>query len=220
MDEKIATIKTWLGTGSINIFGLPFSGKDTVGVRLAEVLGARFLSAGMILRDAAQNDLELGREMAQGKLADTQKFRDIILPYFSRDDLRDSALVLSSVGRWDGEETDVIASAAAANHPIKAALLLNISEAEVFNRWVSLKDNTSDPRGLRSDDRDEATIRERLDEFHVKTMPVILTYRSMDLLVSVFAHASKDQVFENVIDALYDKAVEKEDREVLFTEAE
>ena len=51
-------------------------------------------------------------------------------------------------------------------------------------------------------------------------MPVILTYRSMDLLVSVFAHASKDQVFENVIDALYDKAVEKEEREVLFTEAE
>ena len=30
MEEKITVIKQWLGTGSINVFGLPFSGKDTV----------------------------------------------------------------------------------------------------------------------------------------------------------------------------------------------
>ena len=220
MEEKIAVIKEWLGTGSINIFGLPFSGKDTVGVRLAEVLGARFLSSGMILRAAAEEDLELGREMTSGKLADTQKFRDIVLPYFSRDDLRDSALILSSVGRWKGEERDVIEAAATSNHAIKAALLLNISEAEVFNRWVALHESANDPRGLRSDDRDESTIHERLDEFHTKTMPVIMTYRSLDLLVSVFAHATKDQVFENVIDALYDKATQEQERDITFTEAE
>ena len=50
MDDKIETIKAWLGTGSINIFGLPMSGKDTQGIKLAETLGAKFLSSGMIIR--------------------------------------------------------------------------------------------------------------------------------------------------------------------------
>ena len=54
MEEKIAKIKEWLGTGSINIFGLPMSGKDTVGIRLAEALGARFLSSGIIIRAMEQ----------------------------------------------------------------------------------------------------------------------------------------------------------------------
>ena len=44
-EEKINTIKSWLGTGSINIFGLPMSGKDTQGLRLAEAL-RRHLAAG------------------------------------------------------------------------------------------------------------------------------------------------------------------------------
>ena len=50
MEEQLQKIKTWLGTGSINIFGLPMSGKDTVGIRLAERLGAKFLSSGIIVR--------------------------------------------------------------------------------------------------------------------------------------------------------------------------
>ena len=50
MEEKIETIKEWLGTGSINIFGLPMSGKDTQGIKLAETLGAKFLSSGLIIR--------------------------------------------------------------------------------------------------------------------------------------------------------------------------
>ena len=57
MDEKLQFIKTWLKTGSINIFGLPMSGKDTVGVRLAEDLGARFLSSGMIIRAMEEDTL-------------------------------------------------------------------------------------------------------------------------------------------------------------------
>ena len=50
IEEKISKIKEWLGRGSINIFGLPMSGKDTQGVKLAETLGAKFLSSGMIIR--------------------------------------------------------------------------------------------------------------------------------------------------------------------------
>ena len=50
MEAKIELIKAWLGTGSINIFGLPMSGKDTQGLKLAEALDAKFLSSGLIIR--------------------------------------------------------------------------------------------------------------------------------------------------------------------------
>ena len=43
LGDKISKIKDWLGKSSINFFGLPMSGKDTVGERLATDLGAKFL---------------------------------------------------------------------------------------------------------------------------------------------------------------------------------
>ena len=84
MDERIEIVKKWLGTGSINIVGMPFSGKDTVGVKLAEVLGAKFLSSGLILRAAEKEDKEIEAEMATGQLVNTDKFRSIVLPYLSK----------------------------------------------------------------------------------------------------------------------------------------
>jgi adenylate kinase family enzyme len=130
MDQKITLIKNWIGTGSINVFGLPFSGKDTVGVRLAELIGAKFLSSGLILRAAEKEDSVLAKELGAGNLAPTETFRNIILPYFSREELANSPLVLSSVGRWAGEEEPVMEAARNGGHEIKAVILLNISEEE------------------------------------------------------------------------------------------
>ena len=42
----IEIITQWLGTGAINIFGLPFAGKDTHGHRLAELFGASIMGGG------------------------------------------------------------------------------------------------------------------------------------------------------------------------------
>ncbi len=200
MDEKITIIKDWLGTGSINIFGMPFSGKDTVGVRLAQDLNGRFLSSGIILRAAEQDDKDLMREMSQGLLASTDKFRDIVLPYFHREDLRDFPLILSSVGRWEGEEYDVIKSAEAAHHPIKAVILLNISETEISSRW-EVSQQLQD-RGDRQDDKVRAILDKRVAEFIEKTMPVISTYQKRELLIPINAHADRETVYTNTIDAL------------------
>ncbi len=200
MDNNVAIIRQWLGTGSINIFGLPFSGKDTVGIRLAETLGARFLSSGLILRAAEKQDTDLLKEMTSGMLADTNKFRSIVLPYLSREDLRDFPLVLSSVGRWEGEEYDVIKAAEDSGHPIKAVILLNVSEAEVQKRREDshiVKD-----RGQREDDRERHILDVRIQEFITKTMPVIETYRKREILIPINAHGTKDEVFANVFNGL------------------
>ena len=205
MEEKIDVIKTWLGDGSINIFGLPMSGKDTVGVRLAEMLGAKFLSSGMIIR--AMEAEQKSHMTDNGQLLPTDIFYEWVLPYFGREDLKGFPLVLSSVGRWSGEEDEVIRAAENNEHPIKAVILLNVSEAEVLRRWEIVKEagkrDLSHTANVRADDKDEKTFQTRIQEFNEKTVPVLRTYQKMGILVPVHGNMDREQVFKSVVDELY-----------------
>lgn len=197
-NEKLEKIKCWLGTGSLNIFGLPMSGKDTVGMRLAEDLQAKFLSSGIIIRayEAEQNEDMTG----SGKLIPTNTFYDIILPYFSREELRNDSLVLSSVGRWSGEEDKIMEAAKAGGHEIKAVVMLDLTEEEVKNRFEAAKELND--RGERADDANIEVFETRLAEFREKTMPVLNHYDELKMLVKVHASGSRDEVYTNVIDRL------------------
>ncbi len=198
LNEKLEKIKSWLGTGSLNIFGLPMSGKDTVGMRLSEDLQAKFLSSGIIIRayEAEQNENMTG----SGKLIPTNTFYDIILPYFSREELRNDSLVLSSVGRWSGEEDKIMEAAKAGGHEIKAVVLLDLTEEEVKNRFEAAKELND--RGERADDANIEVFETRLAEFREKTMPVLNHYDELKMLVKVPASGSRDEVYTNVIDRL------------------
>ena len=198
LNEKLEKIKSWLGTGSLNIFGLPMSGKDTVGMRLAEDLQAKFLSSGIIIRayEAEQNEDMTG----SGKLIPTNTFYDIILPYFSREELRNDSLVLSSVGRWSGEEDKIMEAAKAGGHEIKAVIMLDLTEEEVKNRFETAKDLND--RGERADDASIEIFETRLAEFREKTMPVLNHYDELKMLVKVPAIGSRDEVYTNVINLL------------------
>ena len=197
-NEKLEKIKSWLGTGSLNIFGLPMSGKDTVGMRLAEDLQAKFLSSGIIIRayEAEQNEDMTG----SGKLIPTNTFYDIILPYFSREELRNDSLVLSSVGRWSGEEDKIMEAAKAGRHEIKAVVMLDLTEEEVKNRFEAAKELND--RGERADDANIEVFETRLAEFREKTMPVLNHYDELKMLVKVPASGSRDEGYTNVIDRL------------------
>lgn len=198
LSEKLVKIKNWLGTGGLNIFGLPMSGKDTVGMRLAEDLQAKFLSSGIIIRayEAEQNEDMTG----SGKLIPTNIFYDIILPYFSREELRNDSLVLSSVGRWSGEEDKIMEAAKAGGHEIKAVVMLDLTEEEVKNRFEAAK--ILNDRGERADDSNIEVFETRLAEFREKTMPVLNHYDELNMLVKVPAIGSRDEVYANVIDRL------------------
>jgi len=203
MEEKIQKIKEWLGTGSINVFGLPMSGKDTQGVRLAEALEAKFLSSGMIIRAM---EAETKQNFSEGgDLIPTDVFYEWVLPYFERKDLFQYPLILSSIGRWSGEEDQVMSVAAGAGHEIKAVLLLNISEADVSGRFETAK--TLGDRGERADDKDIETFKNRLKEFREKTIPVLQHYKELGLLVEVNGDQSKDEVFAEIVEKLYQKTL-------------
>ena len=208
MEEKIAKIKDWLGTGSIDIFGLPMSGKDTVGIKLAEMLGARFLSSGMIIRAMEK---ETDKHYTDGgSLAPTDIFYEWVLPYFGREDLANTALILSSVGRWEGEEDKVMEAARDAGHPIKAAALLNVSEADIEERWKTVRETglreSQMPVSKRVDDQEHDVFKKRIDEFNKKTMPVLRHYQDLGMLVPVRADMTREEVLDATIDALYDFA--------------
>lgn len=202
MENKIETIKKWLGTGSINIFGLPMSGKDTQGIKLAEALDAKFLSSGMIIR-AMEKETDQNLT-GSGNLIPTNVFYEWVLPYFERSDLFSYPLILSSIGRWQGEENQVMSVAAGAGHEIKAAIVLNISEADVEQRFITAKELND--RGQRQDDDDIAVFRNRLQEFRTKTLPVLKHYKELGLLIEVNGDQSREAVFAEIINRLSSRA--------------
>ena len=198
MMQNLGVIKEWLGKGSINIFGLPMSGKDTQGVMLAEALGAKFLSSGMIIR---ANEEATGQNLtADGALAPTNVFYELVLPYFEREDLWDYPLILSSIGRWAGEENQVMSVAEGAGHPIKAAVVLNVSEADIMERWEAA--HILGDRGERPDDMTPEVFQHRINEFKEKTLPVLKHYNELGMLVQVPADNSREEVFQEMVKKL------------------
>lgn len=200
--DKINTIKEWLGTGSINLFGLPMSGKDTQGIKLAEALDAKFLSSGIIIRAMEQQHHK--HYTKDGNLIPTNIFYEWVLPFFERRDLFRYPLILSSIGRWQGEEDQVLSVAAGSGHEIKAAIILNVSEVHVEQRFNEAKANND--RGERDDDKDITIFHTRLNEFREKTLPVVQHYKTLGLLIEVNGYQTRDAVFNEIIDKLYLKA--------------
>ena len=202
LSQKLDTIKAWLGTGSINIFGRPFAGKDTHGRELVELFNGTLLGGGDIIRNSVvpQHVKDL---TDAGMLAPTEDYIRIVLPYLSKEEFAGKPMILSSVGRWHGEEEGVMGAAAAANHPIKAVVYLTISEEDVKARWAGK--NHIGERGERSDDT-EAALETRLQEYREKTEPVIEFYRQAGLLIEVDSLPPKDEVLKTIIDKLYQLA--------------
>ena len=195
MDERTKLITEWLGAGSINVFGVPFAGKDTQGKILADHLGALLVAGGDILRSHT-DQAELERIMATGDLIPSDLYLKIMVAYLSDPQFAGKPLVLSAVGRLQGEEVTVMKATADAGHPIKAVVLLRLSEEEVWKRFDAAKELND--RGERGDDSRTA-LANRLEKFRTLTQPVIERYRELGLLVEVDGSLSREAVNEEII---------------------
>jgi len=191
-------IKAWLGSGTINIFGRPFAGKDTQGAKLAATFEGSLLGGGDILRNSTIPDY-VDAILRRGELIPSDDYVDIVLPYLSKPEFADRPLILSSVGRWIGEEKGVLAATEAANHPLKAVVYLELSEATVIDRWKSLQSH--DDRGGRYDDTEEV-LTKRLEEYRNKTIPVIEEYEMMGLLIRIDGESDPVTVYDSILGAL------------------
>lgn len=202
-NDQLEKIKIWLGSGAINIFGLPFAGKDTHGHTLSRLFDAPLLSSGQVFRDS-RNILsaEDQETLDTGGLPPSDIFLKLFTPYFSKEEYAGKPLILSSVGRWIGEEQGIIQAASDASHPIRAAVYLHLSEEVVRRRLKKSQEDGDRNRPEDSEDHIETRIR----EFNQKTLPVIEVYRRMGLLIEVNSDAAKNEVLESILARLYTTA--------------
>lgn len=223
--DKIWWIKEWLRRGSINFFGVPFSGKDTVGRQVAQVLEAQFLSSGAILRDYEMKNP--GSDLTSaGRWSPTDSFKRIVLPHLGDPLYEDKALVLGGIGRWDGEEEFVEEALIEAGHPLQVVVLLNLSEQEIRNRWevaqvggdqietasLSAQGGLNAAaaelkREVRIDDAEWRKVESRINEFRNKTWPIIEYYRAMGMLITINGRQTREKVLLETVNKLYDYAV-------------
>lgn len=201
-DNQLSSIKQWLGSGSINIFGLPFAGKDTHGHELAKLLGGVTLSGGQILRNSPRTPEQIAIQESGG-LFPTDEYMRIVTPYLSRDEFAGKPLILSSVGRWIGEEQGVLAATEASRHPTLAVLYLTVNEETIYRRLDASKEIGD--RELRADDSHEI-LGKRIQEFTNKTLPVIEEYRKLGLLIEINSDASREEVFDTILSRLLQRA--------------
>lgn len=219
LDQRVVE---WLGAGALNLFGLPMSGKDTQGERLAAALGAQLLSSGALIRASGLG----AAEAAAGHLSPTEVFREEILPRLVAQITPGRPVVLSSVGRWHGEEAPLMEQLTQAGHPLRAVIFLKITEVEAWRRWqaaqwggremagrvaaeaaaggVETGANAPDPAtaSRRADDLSPQVFARRLAEFRAKTQPVLDFYAGQGLLIEVDGVGSREDIFARIAQAL------------------
>lgn len=199
---NIDSIQSWLGTGSINIFGMPFAGKDTQGRVLAEQFNGVLLSGGEIMRTAKENE-KVQEVMASGGLVSSELFEEIVMPHISDEALKERPLLLSEVGRMEGEQIAVTNVCERSGHPIKAAIHLHLPDEEVYARFDASR-KTGD-RGDRADDKREV-LQKRIESYKNNVLPVLEWYRQKGLLIEVDGTQSYEAVTNSILEALNEQA--------------
>lgn len=198
MKDQIKIIADWLGAGSIDIFGCPFSGKDTQGRILADLFNGELVAGGDILR-SHKDPAKIEQILDSGGIVPSDFYMELVLPYLSQSKYRQKPLFLSAVGRAHGEEPIIMKTASDAGHPIKAVVSLSLTEAEVWRRFNN--DKGRDDRGKRADDR-QVVLQKRLKKFQDRTLPVIDYYREKDLLIEVNGALSREAVTDEILKEL------------------
>jgi adenylate kinase len=203
--HALRAITDWLQAGAINIFGRPFAGKDTQGGVLSDLLDAPLLGGGEILRNSTIPPRSQ-EALKKGLLIPTDEYIQIVLPYLSQEKFRGKPLVLSSVGRWEGEEPSVLQATEQAGHPTKAVFYLDVDEQTVKERWRhSQEERSRGSRGNRTDDLEDI-LATRLQEFRKKTLPVIDYYQQTPLFCRIDADQPSAEVTAQILDNLLERA--------------
>ncbi len=199
MNEQTLTIAKWLGNGSIDIFGRPFSGKDTQGRILADLFTGELIAGGDIIRSHDDPD-QIKQILDSGGIIPSDFYLKLLLPYLSRLEYKAKPLFLSAVGRSRGEEPIIIKAAADSGHPLKAVILLDIPEDEIWKRFAAAP--AEHDRGQRADDNREV-LKNRLKKFQDRTIPVIEFYREKGLLITVDGTRPRNDVTNQILQCLF-----------------
>lgn len=175
--------------------GPPGAGKGTQAQRLAAECGLLHLSTGDLLRAEVAAGSALGQE-AQAVMARGELVSDALVLAIVRHRLEEQ----SDGGGWllDGFPRNLTQAEALAVlleelcQPIELVVLLELDDGVLIQRLLS--------RG-RSDDN-EAVIRHRLEVYREQTAPLIAYYQERQLLQSVEADGTVEQIGARILAVL------------------
>lgn len=204
------------------LLGPPGAGKGTQAQRLVEDFRLPYIATGDILREAVEQDTELGREasryMNNGDLVPDDVIIGIARDRLAQDDTRDGFL-LDGFPRTLPQAEALDAELEKIGRRLTAALLISVSDDEVVRRLsgrrVSAKSGRIyhiefDPpkhegrcdvdgsRLIQREDDKEETVRNRLHVYHDQTEPLVEYYDRKGLLRRFDGARKPDEVHDRI----------------------
>jgi adenylate kinase len=165
----------------------PGGGKGTQGARIADALGVEHVSSGELLREAVAQDTPLGRSVGEylkaGKLAPDDLVTQALKPILESRD----GYVLDGFPRTLKQTDDL---------EFDAVVYLDVPDRVITERLLA--------RGREDDQRD--VIAERLRQYVEDTEPLIEHYRDQGVLIRVDGDRPVEEITEDVLARLRDRA--------------
>jgi adenylate kinase len=204
------------------LLGPPGSGKGTQGERLQEDLRLPYYATGDILRAAVRDETELGRTakeyMDRGDLVPDEVIVGVIAARIDSAEALDG-FILDGFPRTMPQAEALDAKLAELGRAVTAVVLIDVSDDEVVRRLggrrtceqnghvFHVEFNPPKQEGVcdidgselvvRDDDKPEV-IRNRLEQYHVKTEPLVDYYDQRSVLRRIDGTATPDEVAEEV----------------------
>jgi adenylate kinase len=205
----------------IVMIGAPGAGKGTQARLLSERYGYPQISTGDILREMAQADTPLGKEiketLASGKLVSDQILAEVILKRTSREDCR-NGFILDGYPRTL-EQARNLEDLAASQKKEVLLVRVGVQEELLFKRMTGRRictkcgeiyniysrpprrdgycDLDGAPLMQRSDDEPE-TVSRRFEAYRVATAPLVDYYRESGRLIEIDGDRPVEKVFEQL----------------------
>jgi adenylate kinase len=204
------------------LLGPPGSGKGTQGERLQEDLRLPYYATGDILRAAVRDETELGRSakeyMDRGDLVPDEVIVGVIAERIASSEALDG-FILDGFPRTTPQAQALDAKLDQLGRRLNAVLAIDLGDDAVVQRLGGRRtceqnghvfhvdfnppeqdgvcDLDGSPLVVRDDDKPEV-IRNRLDQYHAKTEPLVDYYDQRSVLRRIPGETSPDEVAEEI----------------------
>ena len=208
------------------IIGAPGVGKGTMSNLLIDDYKLVHVSTGDMLRVAVSNQTPVGKiaseYMNKGQLVPDEVIHDIIVERLKQDDIKNGFL-FDGYPRTLNQAIDLDKILLELNMKIDAVLNLTIDDSVVVKRITGRRtckkcgsiyniyfgapkiENVCDKCGeqlsMRSDDNEES-LKQRLEEFHKNTQPVIEYYEKQNVVHNVNGDQTIDGEYQDIVKVL------------------
>lgn len=212
------------------LLGPPGAGKGTQAAEIQDQYDIPHIATGDILREHVKNETDLGQKakeyMDEGDLVPDDLIIEMVRDRLGQDDAQ-SGFILDGFPRTVAQAEALEEILGDLDQPLDLVLRLDIPEEEVIRRITGRRVCEEcgatyhidvDPPGeegvcdecggnvTQRDDDTEEVVRNRLENYHEQTEPLVEFYQERDLLEDVDGTGSPDDVTERVLDRLQEFA--------------